>query len=235
MAMAHWLLSGLDGPNRSALPAGELLQPIPVAAVLVLLANDWWLKASSWAPPLVTGKLSDLAGLLFFPLLVTSIWDVFLWSLSSCGLTVDFTLRRSKLWTAVVATGALFTAIKVSPGCARSVAAFLSSFGFDARIVADPTDLFALPMLAGAYWLGRREIARLPLGRLRLAELRFPAQRPAEAFADLVACGAAPARVQELASAVEAWLTTGNDDEKHRVDEAVRKVRDGNHRKQRMS
>ena len=54
---------------------GELvLHPVPLVALAVLLLNDHVLKAA--APGWVTGKLSDVAGLAFFPFLLLAVRDV---------------------------------------------------------------------------------------------------------------------------------------------------------------
>ena len=55
-------------------PGDLLLHPIAVLAVAVLVINDHVLKGL--APGLLTGKLSDLAGLLFFPLLLASVVEL---------------------------------------------------------------------------------------------------------------------------------------------------------------
>src|SRR5438045_2459919 len=57
---ARWLAAGQA--------ADALLEPTPLAAIALLLLNDHALKAR-W-PGVVTGKLSDAAGLVFFPLLL---------------------------------------------------------------------------------------------------------------------------------------------------------------------
>ena len=49
-------------------PGALLLHPVNLIAMLVLGLNDHWLKAA-W-PGLVTGKLSDVAGLVVLPLVV---------------------------------------------------------------------------------------------------------------------------------------------------------------------
>lgn len=46
----------------------SLLHPVVLVAVVVLVLNDHWWKGVG--PALVTGRLSDVAGLLFFPLLL---------------------------------------------------------------------------------------------------------------------------------------------------------------------
>jgi hypothetical protein len=141
-----------------------------LAALVVLVCNDWWLKGAGVLPTGLTGKLSDFAGLLFFPLLLTAVFDTLLWGVAQLGAPVDFTLRRSKLLGAVAITGALFSAVKLSPVLAASFADALGILGVSARVVSDRTDLFALPALAVAYWLGTHEIAEMPLGRLEWIE-----------------------------------------------------------------
>jgi hypothetical protein len=56
------------------MPADGLLHPYPLVAILVLIVNDHWLKGL-WPGP-VTGKLSDMAGLAFFPLVPLGCWEV---------------------------------------------------------------------------------------------------------------------------------------------------------------
>jgi hypothetical protein len=173
----HRLLAGSDAPGQPALPVGEFLHPVPLSALVLLLVNDLVLKGGGLVPGAVTGKLSDVAGLLFFPLLCTSAVDLLLLVGARAGARVDFSLRTYKLLVATAITGALFTAIKLSASAADTVAGLLTGLGFSAQIVADPTDLLALPMLAAAYWLGRREIARVPLGRLEVIERAWRHQR----------------------------------------------------------
>jgi len=119
-------------------PVGELLHPAALAAIVLLAVNDWLLKGR--APGWLTGKLSDFAGLLFFPLLLTAAWNTARWALRRpCPLT------RRALVVAVVATGAAFVAWKL---------------GGVLGAVRDPSDLLALVMLAPAYAIGRSEIRR---------------------------------------------------------------------------
>src|SRR5215831_18798280 len=107
MRMLRARLAGRDAPGRTAPPLGELLDPVAIGAVVVLGANDWLLKGR--APGWLTGKLSDLAGLLFFPLLLTALADTLLW-LVGRG---DFTLRLHKLAAALALTGAGFIVWKL--------------------------------------------------------------------------------------------------------------------------
>jgi hypothetical protein len=105
--------------------------------VALLALNDHLLKRA-W-PGLVTGKLSDLAGCFVLPL--------FLSALLAC--VTRWPLARRVAVGAVV-TVAFFAALKLSPVVAGAVARALdlSWTGLTRRhgqIVADPTDLVALP------------------------------------------------------------------------------------------
>lgn len=208
-ARAWTWLAGDDGPRRGGLPAAELLAPLPLLALALLVVNDWALKPST-APRWLTGKLSDVAGLAVFPLIVTASLDVVLAGVARLGARVDFTLRRWKLAVACVATAGGFAAMKLSPAIARLVADALSATVIDSRVVPDPTDLLALPAVALAWWHGRRAIARGSHGRLALARRAHAAGRPLVApFADAAACGADPAAVAVLDAATRAWLDGG--------------------------
>jgi hypothetical protein len=103
---------------------------LPLAAILVTAANDHLLKGSGLLPGWLTGKLSDFAGLFFFPLLMAAV------------LRAKTAAARTSV---VVATGALFAAFKLSPLACAWIAPI-------AGVTPDATDLCALPMLAGAWW-----------------------------------------------------------------------------------
>jgi len=150
-------LRGADASTRPPLPIGEALHPVALAAVVVLVVNDWVLKPSA-APGWLTGKLSDVAGLVFAPLVVTAVIDLALFAAARLGARVDPWLGPRRLAAAIALTGAGFAAVKLSADAARAVAGVWPG---DARIVADPTDLLALPALAVAAWIGIAEIRRL--------------------------------------------------------------------------
>lgn len=105
----------------------RLLSPAFLLAVLVLATNDHLLKGSGLAPGWLTGKLSDLAGLLIAPLLLATLVGA----------------RGGAARTACdLAVALVFVAIKVDAASARTWSAI-----FGAAVV-DPTDLVALPMIA---------------------------------------------------------------------------------------
>ena len=222
-------LAGRDGPGRRALPVGEFLHPVPLLALAILAANDWWLKGGELAPAWLTGKLSDVAGVVFFPLLCTALVGTALHGLRRVGADVDPSLNVPRLVLAVGGTGALMIAIKLAPSGASAVEAFLGLFGLTATIAVDPTDLVCLPVLWVPWRVGRREIARLPLGRLevlvrRYATWRLPGWERVEVeLSDLVSCGADVDRVRELARAIASYADFGNQAGLDRALEAVRR------------
>jgi len=192
-------LAGTDGVGRRTAPLGEFFHPLPLVALVLLGLNDHLFKGSGLLPARVTGKLSDVCGLCFFPLLLTAGSDCLVWLLARRR---DFSLRRWKLVAAVLATGAVFTALKLSPAAARALDGVLGG-----HTVADPTDLWALISLGAAYWVGTREIARVPLGRLEAIE-RKGARTVEEVEAALADVAARRGReaVRRLAEPFARWL-----------------------------
>jgi hypothetical protein len=154
-------LGGVDAPGKRAIPAGEFFHPLTLLALALLVLNDRVLKGS--APGVLTGKLSDVAGLASFPLVLTAAVDTLLWLVRA---PVDFTLRRWKLAAAIAVTGAGFAVVKIWPPAARALEDALAGVFGHARIVQDPTDLLTLPALALAWWIGAQELRRVPLGRV---------------------------------------------------------------------
>lgn len=128
-------------------PARALLTPAWLAALALLALNDHALKQA--LPGLVTGKLSDLAGLFVAPTLL------------ACVLVVR---TRRGLLACHLAVGAVFAAIKLSRAAADLWIALMAALGVPWTIVVDPGDLLALPAL----WLSWRALApvmRAPLAR----------------------------------------------------------------------
>ncbi|TKK87760.1 hypothetical protein FDA94_16415 [Herbidospora galbida] len=120
--------------------ASWLGHPLTVLALVVLVVNDHLLKYT-W-PGLVTGKLSDVAGLILLP------------------AVLDLALRRPAVSIAV--TGAGFALVK-----ATATGAWLASEAWTlvwgpSVVLADPTDLLTLPALYVAWWASRHPV---PTGR----------------------------------------------------------------------
>lgn len=161
--VSRYRMSNPNDSNRQSPVLGEaLLHPIALSAVLLLLANDHYLKAHY--PGIVTGKLSDLAGMVFFPLLLLTLIDGLLRLLRGHQ---GFTERHLVFCVAV--TGLAFVLVKTTDIGAETFRTIWAALQWPARAVAahhlvpigrvrlvkDATDLVALPMLLVAYWVGR--------------------------------------------------------------------------------
>jgi hypothetical protein len=198
-------LRGGDRAEAPAFPVGEALHPIALAAVAALLVNDWVLKPRFGGA--VTGKLSDVAGLVFAPVALSAAIGIALAIIAPLGARlgarIDPSLSRRRLALCVVATAAVFAAVKLDADAARALAALVSRFGRPAHIVLDRSDLWCLPALAIAAWIGRDELRRVPLGRpAAIHRLGRPA---GAALADVRWAGAPADRVAELAGAIDRW------------------------------
>ncbi|WP_432932755.1 hypothetical protein ACQPZZ_15820 [Microbispora sp. CA-135349] len=148
--------------------AAWLGHPATLAAIAVLLVNDHLLKRL-W-PGVVTGKLSDVAGMLVAPPLVA------LAAALPSALAATLAVRRPAApapgsasrgaavapgeagrrtaLAAIALTGAVFALVKTTPFGARAAAEAWSLFTPSAGVVMDPADLVALPAL-GLAWLVR--------------------------------------------------------------------------------
>jgi hypothetical protein len=226
-------LRGIDRAEAPALPLGEAVHPVTLAAVVLLLVNDWVLKPHLGHAPaagLITGKLSDLAGLVFAPVVLSAAVGLVLHAAARLGARVDPSLSRRRLIGCMVATGAVFAAVKLDPAAARALATLISGIpgisgisgipgisgisgisglGRSAAIVADRTDLLCLPALGLAWWIGRDELRRVPLGRpAAIHRLGRPA---GPALDDVRRAGAPAAHIAVLAAAIDAWEVSAID------------------------
>lgn len=116
-----------------------LASPVFVLSLVVLILNDHVLK-QAW-PGLMTGKLSDFAGLVVAPLLLAV-------PLAVIGV-------RRRVPVAIGLTGVGFVIAKTSLAGAAATSAVWSLTGIPTLIRADVTDLVALPALGVAWWVDR--------------------------------------------------------------------------------
>lgn len=114
-------------------PVRALTHPLWVASVVLLLLNDHVWKGSGVLPSVVTGKLSDVVGLLVAPVLLAALLSL----RSRRGLAISHVL-----------TGLVFAALQLSPALAALVADGSTAIGLPFVTTPDPTDLLALPALA---------------------------------------------------------------------------------------
>ena len=218
---------GTDGIERPALPIGEFFHPLSLFCLALLIVNDWVLKSSSWAPQLLTGKLSDFAGLLFFPLLLTALMDTLLLGLSRLGVPIDFTLNRRKLQVCIGVTGLVFTLIKLVPTAHLLVLSWFHKAGLPAAIVMDSGDLLALVSLLGAWKIGMLEIARVPLGRIELIIQRRKGENDssAEYLKDVLSLGKPPEDHRQLVDTIDNYLQSPSPETAQLANAALDRVR----------
>lgn len=132
-----------ENPSKTAVRALTYWRAI--AAIGLLLLNDHVLK-DLW-PGWVTGKLSDFAGLVFFPLLL--------------AVMVGLVVRR-QAWAirlSLLISGVWFCAIKTMAWAAAATESAAELFIEHSEIIVDPTDLLALPALALAAAVYRDALA----------------------------------------------------------------------------
>lgn len=105
-------------------------------ALAALVLNDHVLKTAGLLPGWLTGKVSDFAGLVVAPVLLTTMTRV----RGPVGRIACFGLIAG-----------VFVAIKVSPAAARALETAMGGVGIPWRLWTDPTDLIALVALPLAW------------------------------------------------------------------------------------
>lgn len=145
-----------DG-DRGRAPGDLLVRPPAVVALMVLIVNDHVLKPR-W-PGLPSGKLSDIAGLVFLPLLVISVYEVARAAVRRPWRVGD---RGVLAVVAVVAIG--FAATKLSTAVAATYGDVLGWLRWPVTghwghvaISRDPTDVLCTPV-AIAVWIESRRV-----------------------------------------------------------------------------
>jgi hypothetical protein len=146
-----------------------LVAPPSLIAIATLLINDHVLK--TFAPSVLTGKLSDFAGLYFAP-------AVFL--VGVFAITFGAVERRpiAVARTVYLVVAAIFAALKLSDATAAPLVSLAARVGFPVVVAVDPTDLIALCVLPFSYaaWSIRLRPDRLRVGwSRRLATLSLAA------------------------------------------------------------
>lgn len=149
--------------------AGDgMLHPAAWLPALAMALNDHWGKRH--LPPWLGGKGSDLAGMMFFPLLLVAAWELL------CALRIRSPVAPSRraLAAAVIATGIVFTLVKTTVafhdlyaltwGAMRWLVSWLVALARSTpsppfqrvSCVRDPTDLLALVALIVPWRVGLR-------------------------------------------------------------------------------
>jgi outer membrane protein assembly factor BamB len=123
-------------PAAPVRPALFLIHPAWAAALATLVTNDWVLKGSGLLDPIITGKLSDFAGMVVAPALFAAL--------------IGARTRRG-LFRCHVAVGAAFGLLKLVPALPLACERLGAVLGVPLSIRCDPTDLIALPLLVVSF------------------------------------------------------------------------------------
>lgn len=156
----------------SRMPGDLLLHPVALVALVLVIFNDRVLKVRY--PSEVSGKLSDFAGLVYFPLFLVAAIEGARWLRRRTG----WELTPRAVVVAVVVVGAAFVAIKVSHPAGevyRTVmgvvlypldllSSVVAGDGVPplsrVSLVEDKVDLIAVPALLLPVWVAKRVMAR---------------------------------------------------------------------------
>lgn len=142
-------------PGHAA-PGDLLVRPVAVVSLLTLIVNDHVFK--QLRPGLLSGKLSDVAGLVLLPLLIISIYE-----LARAAVRRPWRVGERTI-VAIAATVAIgFTATKVSTVVAATYGDILGWLRWplnghwsQVAISRDPTDLLCTPGAIVAWIESRR-------------------------------------------------------------------------------
>ena len=152
---------------QAAVPGAALFHPVALLALSVWLANDHLFKAA-WRGHLVTGKLSDVASLIVFPLILTATFE---W--------VGFALERRVparqiLLASAAATAFVMFTINLHPTSAHVYEVGLGALQWPFHALAayvggaelppmqlvqlwmDPSDLWTLPSALVPLWIHKQ-------------------------------------------------------------------------------
>jgi hypothetical protein len=178
--------------KRNLAPGGALLHPVTLTALATLALNDHVLKRL--CPGVVTGKLSDFAGVVLLPVFLHALVELAaarVWRRPLSAVAGD-----RWLFGCVAASLLAFALPEVLPTAElvyryglggaqwpfRALAALLGGHALPrvlpVRATADVTDLLALPMGLVAYWAARACPNTLEVGRLPTASV-LPSSAPA--------------------------------------------------------
>jgi hypothetical protein len=151
-----------------------LLHPAAVAGVALLLVNDHYLKHAY--PSWMTGKLSDVAGMIFFPLFLQAIVE-----LAPRASRKTWMPSMRLLVACTMATAVVFVAVKLWAPGARLYEHGLGWLQFPFRwvlagaerptavhLVRDLSDLIAVPFVLVAFAIGARRVRQAGDSSLRL-------------------------------------------------------------------
>ncbi|HTO01050.1 MAG TPA: hypothetical protein VL068_10275 [Microthrixaceae bacterium] len=154
--------------SHNRVPGDLLLHPVALIALGLVILNDRFLKVHY--PSAITGKLSDFAGLVYFPLFVVSVLEGFRW----LARRRPWELGPRAITIVSMFLGVIMTLIKTWGPAAEFYRSYLGVVLWPAYVVGDvvqgrglpgvrrvgliedATDLVALVALLLPVWVGTR-------------------------------------------------------------------------------
>jgi len=158
-------------PERARAPGTSLLHPLAVLSLVVLVANDHWLKHAH--PGVLSGKLSGFAAVFLLPLFLHALFEVCYRSLTARAASVHAANRVLAVCLAL--TCLVYAPPEVWPPAETAYRYGLGALQWPFRALwsvvhgqvavglvpvqatADPSDLVALIMIWFAWRVARRE------------------------------------------------------------------------------
>jgi hypothetical protein len=141
---------------RRRAPGDLLVRPVAVVALMTLIVNDHIIKHHS--PGLLSGKLSDIAGLVFLPLLIISVYEV-----AGAAVRRPWRLGERGVVAVAVFVAIGFAAAKLSTAVAATYGDMLGWLRWPlighwspVAIFRDPTDVLCTPAAIVAWIESRR-------------------------------------------------------------------------------
>jgi hypothetical protein len=139
-----------------------LINPIPGLVILLMAANDHYLKYQF--PGALTGKLSDFCGMFYFPLFICAgfiLISNFYQKLNNNSRR--FYINRCLVFTAIGIAASVMALIKLNNDFNHIVVLFLNNFGFQNQITKDPSDLISFVVFPFTYWYSSYFFNKPPL------------------------------------------------------------------------
>lgn len=125
------------------------IHPLPLFSVALMAVNDHWLKYAD--PSWLTGKLSDFAGVFYFPIFILAMFS-FAFHLSGSENPQRRILTKRNLLIAILFTDFLLILVKINEPAARWIELIFARHLFRIQLIQDPTDLIALSMNGLTYF-----------------------------------------------------------------------------------
>jgi hypothetical protein len=155
----------MDRAATGVVPGMEIFGIVPLLGAVVLILNDQFLKAAQ--PSWLTGKLSDVAGMMFFPFLLSATWSWGKYAVLRLGqkpvFPPDVALTLPVLTVCVALSGFCLAFINVSAFGNDCYVQLLCAINFfnrsgDIQSTMDASDCLALAILPAVWWWGKQWI-----------------------------------------------------------------------------